>query len=73
MFNFFDQIVDWFEVIFNMISNTLGAILDFFMILSSAIKVPFQLMPFVHPLVGTSILIVASIGIVKLLLPGGSN
>lgn len=71
MFNFFTQVVDWFDVIWSMVLNTIGAILDFFSILINAVNVPLQLIPFVHPLIGTAILVTMSIGVVKLLLPGG--
>lgn len=73
MFEFFDTVVDWFTVIFNMIINVIAGIINFFDILIEAIKVPFKLIPFLNPLLVSAILIVTSIGVVKAILPGGNN
>ena len=73
MFAFFDEVVNFFTVIFNLITNFIGGIITFFQVLSSAINLPMSLLPWVHPIIASSILVVFSVGVVKLIIYGGNS
>lgn len=73
MFAFFDEVVNFFTVIFTLITNFIGGIITFFQVLTSAINLPMTLLPWVHPLLASSILVVFSIGFIKLIIYGGNS
>lgn len=70
MTDFFGSIVNFFEVIGNVISQIFNTILMFFQTLTEAIMIPSQLLGlgFLPTIIATSMMVFLAIGAVKLLI-----
>lgn len=71
--NFFDFIVDFFSSLWLMLSNFISGIQTALTVMITASTFPLQLASFCSPLIFTSIIIVVSLGIIKLMLGWGNN
>lgn len=71
--DFFDSIIDFFNMLWTFISNIISGIATAISVLSSAITLPPLLVGFVPSFISTSILVVGSIGVVKLIVGWGNK
>ena len=67
MFNFFSSIFDFFFTVWNFVSNMLSGLVTAISVLLSAVTLPPMLLGFVPSVISTSILVVGSIGVIKLI------
>ena len=67
MQNFFDAIVYYFEIVFNFVKNIIGSLNHVFVILFESLSLPQVLAGYCFPILGSSVIIVSSIAILKLI------
>ena len=67
MFDFFDQIVGFFEVIWEVVVNTINSLVQLLNIVSTFLTVQTTLLPLLPSFLMTSVLIVIAIGTAKLI------
>ena len=68
MQNFFDAIVYYFEIVFKFFMNTIGAINHAFVIIFESLTLPQVLAGYCFPILGSSVIIVSAIAILKLVI-----
>lgn len=68
MLSFFDQIIGFFVTIWTLISNFVQMLVTFIDVVAQSILVPHNLMVYLPPIIGTAVLIVVAVSIVKLIL-----
>lgn len=73
MLSFFESIIEFFQMLFDIIINFFNSISTLISVVSSAITVPISLTGFVHPLVSSCILAVLLISVFKLVLGWGNS
>lgn len=73
MKEFFNAVIDFFDMIWNFLSNLVSGLVTAFSVLSSALTLPPVLVGFVPGIIGTSILVVGSIGVIKLIVGWGNK
>lgn len=73
MFNFFDTIVDFFDTIWQFITNFITGLINAIVIVTQATSIPLQLLVYVPSFIFTSITIVLAIGVVKLIVGWGNQ
>lgn len=73
MFGFFDTIVDFFDTIWQFITNFITGLINAIVIVTQSTAIPLQLLVYVPSFIFTSITIVVAIGIVKLLVGWGNS
>ena len=67
MLDFFDTIIDFFEVIFSLISNMVTTLLTFVQVMVSSYSIPNYLVAYVPSIIASSFLAVVWISVCKLL------
>ena len=67
MSNFFDAIVYYFEIVFNFVKNIIGSINHVFVIIFESLSLPQVLAGYCFPILGSSVIIVSAIAILKLI------
>lgn len=72
-FNFFDTIVNFFTLLWDMINNTISSIINLIAVVNTGVTIPLKLVSVVPGFIGSSILLVVGIGILKLLLGWGNS
>lgn len=73
MFNFFSSVDDFISTICNFISNFISGIVTAISVLLSAVTLPPALTGFVPSVLSTSIMVVGSIGVIKLIVGWGNK
>lgn len=73
MLSFFESVLEFFELIFDIVLNFFNSLLTLLTVIMSAIRIPTYLTTFVHPLLSACILAVLLISIIKLILGWGNN
>lgn len=73
MFNFFSSIIDFFSMVWNFISNLISGLITAISVLLSAVTLPPFLVGFVPSVISTSLLVVGSIGVLKLIVGWGNK
>lgn len=73
MFNFFSSIIDFFSMVWNFVSNMISGLITAISVLLSAVTLPPLLVGFVPSVISTSILVVGSIGVIKLIVGWGNK
>ncbi len=68
MLNFFQYIADFVSLVFNMVVNFVSNTILLFTTLIEAIVIPQSISAYVFPFLGTSVLIVYAISVVKLII-----
>lgn len=71
--NFFDSIVSFFSAVWSFITNFIESIIIMLQTVNNVVALPLTLVGMVSPVIGTCILIVAAIGILKLILGWGNS
>lgn len=67
MFGWVDSIIKWFETIWNFISNLISSFITLFSMISAAVALPPVLVGLVPAVIGSTILAVVSLAVVKLI------
>lgn len=73
MFSFFDTIVDFFDTIWQFITNFITGLINAIFIITTATSIPLQLLVYVPSFIFTAITIVVAIGVVKLIVGWGNS
>lgn len=68
MFNFFDTIVTYFQMLWEYISNMLSALLNTIKVLLTAVILPQTIIGYLPGIIGSSLIIVSGVAIAKLIL-----
>ena len=67
MFGWVDSIIKWFETIWNFVSNLISSFITLFSMISAAVALPPVLVGLVPAVIGSTILAVVSLAVVKLI------
>lgn len=67
MSNFFEAIVSYLEIVFNFVKNIIGSLNHVFVIIFESLSLPQVLAGYCFPILGSSVIIVSSIAILKLI------
>lgn len=73
MLDFFDWVISSFENLFTLLFNLIDSLVSFLVIVPQVAAFPLQLLSYVPGLLGTCILCVVSVGIIKLCLGWGNS
>lgn len=73
MFSFFDKVLDFFDLIWSLVTNIINSIVPLVTMLTTAYQIPIKLVAVVPGVIGTSILAMSALGIAKLLIGWGIN
>lgn len=73
MFSFFSTVVDFFAMIWDFVSNLLSGMVTAMEVLLKAVALPPLLVGFVPSIIASSMLIVGSVGMVKLIVGWGNK
>lgn len=73
MFSFFSTVVDFFAMIWDFVSNLLSSMVTAMEVLLKAVTLPPMLVGFVPSIIASSMLIVGSVGMVKLIVGWGNK
>ena len=73
MFSFFSSVVDFFEMIWDFVCNLLSSTVTAMEVLLKACALPPLLVGFVPTIIGSCMLIVGSVGAVKLVVGWGNK
>ena len=73
MLNFFDAIVSFFNAIWQFLSNLVSSTLLAIQVISLSLAIPVWLVGFVPAVIGSCIVVVAAIGVIKLILGWGNS
>lgn len=68
MLNFFQSIISYLEIVFNFVKNTIGALSKVLVVIVESLTLPQILAGYCFPILGASVMIVASIAILKLII-----
>lgn len=68
MTNFFQAVLSYLEIVFNFVKNIIGALSRVFVILFESLSLPQVLAGYCFPILGSSVIIVSSIAILKLII-----
>lgn len=68
MFDFFDSLIGYIEVVFEYISTIIGSLITFVTIIPQAISFPLSLIGLLPVLIGTSLLTVIGVSVIKLII-----
>lgn len=71
--NFFDSVINFFELLWDFITNLISGILTLLQILVGAVTIPPMLIPLVPGVIGSCIIAVAAIGVAKLIAGWGNK
>lgn len=67
MTNFFQAVLNYVEIVFNFVKNIVGSLNHVFVILFESLSLPQVLAGYCFPILGSSVIIVSSIAILKLI------
>lgn len=67
MFEFFDSLIGYIEVFFEYVSTIIGSLISFVTIIPQAISFPLGMVGFLPVLIGTSVLTVVGVSVIKLI------
>lgn len=73
MLDFFDSVINFFDLLWQFISNMISGIITLLQILVNMVSLPTKLLNWVPGVIGSSILIVAAIGVAKLIAGWGNK
>lgn len=73
MLNFFDAIVSFFNAIWQFVCNLISSTLLAIQVISVSLAIPVWLVGFVPAVIGSCIIVVAAIGVLKLVLGWGNS
>lgn len=73
MLQFFESISDFLATAWEMVSNFFSSLVTAIVIVSKAAATPVLLIPYVPGIIGSCILIVVSVGVIKLLVGWGNK
>ena len=73
MFSFFSTVVDFFAMIWDFVSNLLSGMVTAMEVLAKAVTLPPLLVGFVPSIIASSMLIVGSVGMIKLIVGWGNK
>ncbi len=73
MLDFFDYIIDMFQMLFDFILNLINSIITLLVVVAQAITIPPLLAGYAPAVLGTCILAVSAIGIAKLIAGWGNK
>ncbi len=68
MLNFFQSIVEYIQVLFTFITNTIASAVQGLFVVVEALTLPQILAGYCFPILGSSVMIVSAIAIIKLIL-----
>lgn len=68
MLDFFHSIVTYFELLWQFVTNLLSSLLNLIIVVAEAITLPQVLAGYVFPVLGSAILAVSAIAVLKLIL-----
>lgn len=68
MFDFFSQILGFIETVFEFFINFIESLFQAFVVLLSAIELPIQLVGFLPQILGSAMIIVVSLGVIKFII-----
>lgn len=67
MLNFFQSVISYLEIVFNFVKNIIGSLFQVLLVVVEALTLPQVLAGYCFPILGASVIIVASIAILKLI------
>ena len=67
MLNFFQSIVTYLEIVFNFVKNIIGSISQVLVVIVESLTLPQVLAGYCFPILGSSVIIVSAIAILKLI------
>lgn len=73
MLSFFESVLEFFDLIFDIVVNFFNSLLTLLTVINSAIRIPTFLTGFVHPLLSACILAVLLVSVIKLILGWGNS
>lgn len=73
MFKMFESFWDFIVTIWNLVTNMLSSLVNAILIITQSVSVPLQLLSYVPAVIGSAITIVVSIGVIKLLIGWGNS
>lgn len=68
MLNFFQSIVEYIEVLFTFITNTISSAVQALFVIVEALTLPQILSGYCFPILGSSVIIVSAIAVIKVIL-----
>lgn len=73
MLDFFDSVINFFDLIWQFLSNMISGIITLLRLLISMMGIPGKLLPLVPGVIGSCIIAVAAIGVAKLIAGWGNK
>lgn len=67
MFDFFDKVIGYIEMAFEFLFNVVESLFTFITLIPKAMTLPVHLIGYLPSIIGTAVLSVMSIGVIKLL------
>ena len=68
MLNFFQSVISYLEIVFNFVNNIIGALSQALVVIFESLTLPQVLAGYCFPILGSSVMIVAAIAILKLII-----
>lgn len=68
MFNFFNQVIDYVQRLFEFLANIVKALITAIGVLSSAVQFPLGLVGYMPAILGSCIVVVVAVGAVKFII-----
>ena len=67
MFDFFDKVIGYIEIAFEFLFNVVESLITFITLIPNAMSLPLHLVGYLPTIIGTAVVSVMAIGVIKLL------